>query len=70
MLKSPAHSRMFDLGGVLRHFDVRVNNPVSVLKKWRQITAGKVTIFIDSSRKNRPAMLSKPLWIVRTPTEE
>jgi hypothetical protein len=41
-----------------------------MLKKWRQITTCQVAVFVDSSRKNRPAMLAIPLWVVGAAAEK
>ena len=69
-LQNSSHSRVTNLFDRLRQFDLRVNNPMTMLEKWRECTNADVAILVYRSPEHSSTMPKKPAWIVCAASEQ
>ena len=65
-----ANRGMNDLIDTLTIFNTRINKANSMLEKGRQISTGKITIFVDGSTEHRTAMVAVPYGIIGAAAKE
>jgi hypothetical protein len=51
-------------------FNTRINKANSMLEKGRQVSTGKIAIFVDGSAEHRTAMIAVPYGIIGTAAKE
>src|SRR6185437_2584716 len=64
VFKSGAHGRVIDFAGRIDGFNLRINKPVPVLKKGRQLPASDVAIFVDRGGEHRATMFASPSGVI------
>src|SRR2546423_15180883 len=55
-----ANGGVLNLFSFLRQLNSRIDDPVAMLKKWRQRAKADVAVFVDSGSEDRPTMLPIP----------
>jgi hypothetical protein len=70
MLENGFDDRVSDFRDGFARLDLAINQANAVFKKWRQVTASQVAVFINACRQYRPAMPPIPSGIVRAAAEK
>ena len=58
------------LGERMHRFDVRPNNPVLDVEKWRKVAASDVAILVNGGREDGTLFLLIPCWVVASAAEK